>query len=256
MFCIMNEIFSLEGKTALVTGAGRGLGAAMAIALADAGASIAVADIIDTTETVNTIKKSGLMAKGYRLDVSSKDSIDQTVAQVIKDFKRIDILINNAGILRTGKSEELSLKDWEAVLKVNLTGQFLCAQAAAKQMIIQKGGRIINISSVAGQFGSPTSAAYCASKAGILLLTKTLAVEWGQHGILVNAICPGVFITDMTNQMVDDPQFMQMIKMRVPLQRYAMPDELNGVVVFLASKASGYMTGSAVVVDGGWTAGL
>jgi NAD(P)-dependent dehydrogenase (short-subunit alcohol dehydrogenase family) len=252
----MNDLFSLKGKVAIVTGAGRGLGQAMAIAMAEAGSDVAAADIISVDDTVNRIKKAGRKARAYKVDVGSKDSVDQLAAQVTKEFGRIDILVNNAGILRTGIAEDLSLDDWNAVLKVNLTGPFLCAQAVGRQMIAQKEGRIINISSVAGLLGSPTSAAYCASKAGVLLLTKTLALEWAKYNVLVNAICPGIFATDMTNAMIDDPQWQQVIKMRVPLGRYAKPEELGGAVVFLASQAAGYITGSAFVIDGGWTAGL
>ena len=251
----MNEQFIIKG-TALVTGAGRGLGQAMAVGLANAGADIACADIIDTKETVIQVKKQGRKATGYHLDVTSQESLDKVVSQVITDFGRIDILVNNAGILRSGPSETLSAKDWDAVINVNLTGQFRCAQTVGRQMITQKAGRIINISSVAGLFGSPTSVAYCASKAGVLLMTKTLAIEWAKYNVLVNAICPGIFITDMTNQMINDPQFKQMIHARVPLGRYANPAELSGTVVFLASNAADYITGSAIVVDGGWTAGL
>lgn len=252
----MNNLFSLQGKTAVVTGAGRGLGQAMVIGLAEAGADVAVTDIIHSEETVSRIKKTGRKTKSFQLDVTSKESIDHVFGQIVKDFGRIDILVNNAGILRMGNSETMSLDDWNAVLKVNLTGQFVCAQAAGRQMIRQKEGRIINIASIAGLFGSATTAPYCSSKAGVLLLTKTLAVEWGRYNICVNAICPGIFETEMTNTMIASPQYQQMIQARVALGRYAKPEELSGVVVFLASKASEYMTGAEVVVDGGWTAGL
>ena len=155
-----------------------------------------------------------------------------------------------------GNAENMKQEDWEKVIQVNLTGQFLCAQAVGKQMIKQKSGKIINIASIAGLGGYAQSAPYSASKAGIILMTKTLAVEWGQHNIQVNAICPGVFATDMTDNFLNDKQFVDMIKARVPLGRYATPDELVGTVIYLASKASDYMTGHALVIDGGWTASL
>jgi NAD(P)-dependent dehydrogenase (short-subunit alcohol dehydrogenase family) len=178
------------------------------------------------------------------------------VKQTMEKFGKIDILVNNAGIIRMSNAETMKQEDWNKVIQVNLTGQFLCAQAVAKQMIKQKSGKIINIASIAGLGGYAQSAPYSASKAGIILMTKTLAVEWGRYNIQVNAICPGVFATDMTDAFLSDKQFMDMIKARVPLGRYATPDQLVGTVIYLASSASDYMTGHALVIDGGWTAGL
>ena len=249
-------MFEISNKVAIVTGASRGLGKAMAVGLAKAGANIVATDVLDTSSTVKEIEKLGRKVIGIKVDVSKKQDIEKMVQQTIKKFGRIDILVNNAGILRMGNAENMSQEDWEKVIQVNLTGQFLCAQAVAKQMIKQKSGKIINIASIAGLGGYAQSAPYSASKAGIILMTKTLAVEWGQHNIQVNAICPGVFATDMTDAFLSDKQFMGMIQARVPLRRYAKPDELVGTVIYLASKASDYMTGHALVIDGGWTAGL
>jgi NAD(P)-dependent dehydrogenase (short-subunit alcohol dehydrogenase family) len=246
----------LPGKIAIVTGGGRGLGKAMAIGLANAGALIIVCDVVDTKETVSLIQDLGRESIGLKVDVTKPADIAMMVKKTVEKFRTIDVLVNNAGIVKSAPAESMIEADWKKILTVNLTGEFLCAQAVGAQMIQQKQGRIINIASVAGILGSAQSAAYSASKAGVILLTKTLAVEWGKYGINVNAICPGIFLTDMTDSYIKDPGFIQMVKTRIPLGRYARPEELMGAVVFLASNASTYVTGHTLVVDGGWTAGL
>lgn len=252
----MEKMFEINNKVAIVTGASRGLGKAIAIGLAKAGASIVATDVLDVSDTVKEIKKNEKQAIGFNVDVSKKQDVEKMVKRTLDKFGKIDILVNNAGILRTGNAETMKQEDWEKVIQVNLTGQFLCAQAVGKQMIKQKSGKIINIASIAGLFGYANSAPYSASKAGIILMTKTLAVEWGRYNIQVNAICPGVFATDMTDAFLKDKQFADMIKTRVPLGRYATPEQLVGTVIYLASPASDYMTGHALVIDGGWTASL
>lgn len=251
-----NDLFDLEGKTAIITGASRGLGKAMAIGLAKAGANVVVTDVLDTADTVEEISKLGKKTLGLKVDVSKKSDVDEMVNKTINKFRSIDILVNNAGILRTGKAEELGKEDWDKVIQVNLTGVFLCTQAVGKQMIKQKSGKIINISSIAGISGYATSVPYSSSKGGIILLTKTFAAEWGEYNINVNAICPGVFSTDMTEDYLESEEFVENIKANVPLKRHAEPDELIGTVVYLASEASSYVTGHAIVIDGGWTASL
>jgi NAD(P)-dependent dehydrogenase (short-subunit alcohol dehydrogenase family) len=251
-----NNLFNLEGKIAVVTGASRGLGKAMAIGLAKAGADVVVTDVLDTTETVAEIKKLNRKSFGLKVDVSNTSDVEAMVKNVLEKFDNIDIFVNNAGILRTGNAEVLDRRDWDEVIDVNLTGQFLCAQAVGRQMIKQRAGSIINIASIAGLGGYASSVPYSASKAGVILMTKTLAIEWGKYNVRVNAICPGVFATDMTDAYLKDKQFKDMIKNNVPLGRHAKPDELVGTVVYLASKASDYMTGHALVIDGGWTAGI
>ncbi len=251
-----NTLFDLEDKVAIVTGASRGLGRAIACGLAEAGADIVASDVLDTTDTVHEIKERGRKALGLKVDVSNTSDVDTMVSRTIKDFDQVDILVNNAGILKTNNAEDFDQKDWDNVLQVNLTGQFLCAQAVGKQMIKQKSGKIINISSIAGLAGYATSAPYSASKAGVISLTKTLAAEWGKHNIKVNSICPGVFATDMTEEYLKSEEFKNRINRNVPLERYAEPEELIGTVIFLASAASEYVTGHSVVVDGGWTAAV
>lgn len=252
----MNGLFDLTGKVSIVTGASRGLGRAMAVGLAKAGSSVVVADMLGTNETVTEIKKTGRKTIAVNVDVSKKDEVQGMVNKALESFGRVDILVNNAGIFRSAPAEEVKEEDWGKVIDVNLTGQFLCAQAAGREMIRQKSGKIINISSIAGKFASAESVAYCASKAGLILMTKTLAVEWGKHNIHVNAICPGIFATPMTEDFTKDESFMRTVKTRVPLSRCGEPVELVGTVIYLASRASDYMTGHALVIDGGWTAGL
>jgi len=251
-----HELFNLNGKTAIITGAARGLGKSMAIGLAKFGAHVVVTDIIETDETVKEIKKYDDQAFGLHVDISKKSDVEKMIDETVKRFDSIDIFVNNAGILKTANAEDFSEEDWKKVIDVNLNGVFLCAQAAGKQMIKQKFGKIINISSIAGISGYASSAPYSASKAGVISLTKTLAAEWGKHNITVNAICPGVFATDMTADYLKDDQFKQMIKSNVPLGRYAKSDELIGTIIYLSSDASNYVTGHSLIIDGGWVAGL
>jgi len=253
---MIRELYSLDEKVAIVTGASQGLGREIAIGLSKVGAKVVATDIKDTSDTIKEIKKQNQNAIGMKADISNKSDVESLVDKTIDNFGQIDILVNNAGILRMGKAEEMDKKDWDKVIDVNLTGQFLCAQSVGKQMIKQGHGKIINISSIAALSGYANSAVYSASKAGVLLMTKTLAVEWGKYNINVNAICPGVFETGMTDDLLEDESFQKMIKENVPLERHAKPKELVGTVVYLASKASDYVTGSALVIDGGWTAGL
>lgn len=252
----MESLFNLSGKVAIVTGASRGLGKAMALGLSERGAKIVATDVLGVKETVAEINNKGREALGLKVDVTKKKDVVKMVQRAVKKFKRVDILINNAGVLMMSPLEKMKEKDWDKTMAINLKGQFLCAREVGKQMIKQKSGRIINISSVAGKMAFGGIGAYNASKAGVILLTKSLAVEWGKYGINVNAICPGVFATAMTKGLLKDIGFLKMIKTRVPLGRYAKPEELVGVAVFLSSGASSYVNGHALVVDGGWTAGL
>lgn len=250
------EIFNLDGKVAIITGAARGLGKSMAVGLARYGAHVVITDVIDTKDTLMEIKEYDDQSFDLQVDVSNKSEVEQMIKKTVDQFGSIDIFVNNAGILKSANAEDFSEKDWKKVIDVNLNGVFLCAQAAGKQMIEQQSGKIINVSSIAGLSGYASSAAYSASKAGVISITKTLAAEWGKHNIQINAICPGVFATDMTADYLKDDEFKEMIKTNVPLGRYATPDELMGTIIYLASNASDYMTGHALIIDGGWTAAL
>ncbi len=250
-----SELFSLEGEVAIVTGGSLGLGKEMAVALAEAGASVAVADIQDTSDTEDLITKAGQKAIGLQVDVSKASDVEAMVRKVMDEFGHIDILINNAGIFRPSPAEEITRDDWYKVIDVNINGQFLCAQTVGRQMLKQGSGNIINISSIAGLMAFRGALSYNTTKAGLIMMTKSLADEWGPS-IRVNAICPGVFATDMTDDMLHDEEFIKNLKEKVPLKRHATADEIAGTVVYLASKASSYMTGHALVIDGGWTAAL
>ena len=251
-----NDLFNLDGKVAIITGAARGLGRSMAVGLAKFGAHVVITDVIDTSDTLEEIKKFDDQSFDLQVDVSDESDVETMIKKTVDHFGSIDIFVNNAGILKTANAEDFSEEDWKKVIDVNLNGVFLCAQAAGKQMIEQKSGKIINISSIAGLSGYASSVAYSTSKAGVISLTKTLAAEWGKHNIQVNAICPGVFATDMTEDYLKDKDFKEMIKTKVPLSRYATSDELISTIIYLASKASDYMTGHALVIDGGWTSAL
>lgn len=250
--------FDFKDKVAIVTGGSRGLGKAMAMGLAEAGANIVIADILEqeSLNTVEEIKKLGVSAISVKIDVSNKEDVNNLVQKTLENFGKIDILVNNAGFLRTCPPEEIDEKTWDLVINVNLKGQFLCAQAVGKEMIKKKCGKIINIASIAGKSAFSQALCYNISKAGIIMLTKSLAFDWGKHNIQVNAIAPGVFKTPMTEEMLESEAMQQIIKNSVPLQRYAEPNELVTTVLYLASDASNYITGETITVDGGWTCHL
>jgi len=249
-------MFSLKDRVAIVTGAARGIGQAIAIELARAGANVVVSDIIPGNATVNKIKALKRKAIYVKTDVSKKQDIENLFNKTIKQFKKIDILVNNAGIFVPAPSETLKEEDWEKTIDINLKGYFLCAQAAANHMLKRKKGVIINVASVAGLEGYAQGAAYCASKGGIVNLTNALAAEWGGRGIRVNSICPGVIETAMTKGMLADKKTKQGMLMKIPLKRTGKSIDIAGAAVFLASDASSYITGTEIVVDGGWTCSL
>lgn len=250
---------SLEGMTALVTGSGRGIGRALAVGLAQAGASVAVSDVpsemAGTEETAGMIRSEGVASKAYALDVLDLGNIRDTVSLVAKDFGRLDILVNNAGIRRRQPALEVTEENWDAVIDTNLKGSFFCAQAAAKPMIEQGFGRIINISSQLAIVAGENRAAYCASKAGLANLTRVLALEWLRYGITVNAIGPGPTETPgllMADARSED-ELAADLKAHMPLGRRMSADELVGAAIYLASPSAGATTGQLLVVDGGWT---
>lgn len=250
------KLFDLSGKVAVVTGASRGLGKAMALGLAQAGADVVITDVLPTNDTVAKIQKLGRKSMGLKMDVTNAKDIASMVGETVKKFKKIDILVNNAGIYYATPFEKMDEKAWMKIIEVNFKGAMACAHAVGNQMIRQKSGNIISVASVAGIMAFAQSSAYNCSKAAIIMLTKTLAAEWAQYGIRVNAICPGMFATDMTKGILEDKGTKDMIKNRVPLKRHGTPDELAGTAIYLASDASSYVTGHALVVDGGWTVSL
>ena len=247
-------MFDLKNKVAIVTGSARGIGQAIAIELARAGADVVVSDVIPGSATANKIKKLKRKSIFIRADVSKKQEVDNLINETIKKFKKIDILVNNAGIFKPSPSETLTEEDWDRTIDINLKGYFLCAQAVLKYM--KKGASIINISSVAGIGGYAQAAAYCSSKGGIRLLTKSLAAEFGPRGIRINSIHPGIIETAMTKDLLADKKVKQGMLVRVPLKRTGRPIDIAGPVVFLASDAASYITGEELIVDGGWVSAL
>jgi len=251
---------NLKGKVAIITGARRGMGRSHAITLAKAGAKIVVADISlkDCEIVVDEIKKAGGEAMAVKCDVTKKEEVDSMVKAAVKKWEKVDILVNNAGICQFKPFLELTEEEWDRTIDINLKGYFLCAQAAAKEMVKQKSGVIVNIASIAmGQVGVgfPTLAHYSASKGGIVAMTETLALELAPYNIRVNAIAPGAIDTPMVESTKADPKTMEATLSRIPLHRMGKSEEVSNLVLFLASDASSYMTGSTVVIDGGWLAG-
>ena len=249
--------FKLDGDVAIVTGGGQGLGKEFCRAFAEAGADIVIAEINDETgrQTASEIEELGRRSSYVKTDVTDRDSVQNMVKNVINTFGRIDILMNNAGIVQWGQAESVSEDEWREVIDVNLNGLFYCAQAASKPMMERKRGRIINIASMSGHIVNRPQgqASYNASKAAVIHLTKSLAAEWAQFGVRVNSISPGYMGTDMAKPFFEDPEYGGVWIPSIPMKRPGEPAELAGVAVFLASDASSYVTGSDIVVDGGYT---
>lgn len=249
--------FDLPGQIALVTGAARGLGRAIALALANSGADIAIGlrDVASDAGLASEIERLGRRVLPLQMDVSCMDQITRAVNDVEAHFGRLDILVNNAGIAPDNLAENVREEDFDQTLAVNLKGTFFTSQAAGRIMIRQKSGRIINMSSQAGFVALPTESVYCMTKAGIVHLTKCLAVEWGKHNITVNAIAPTFIHTPGTQPALSDPQFHSDVVERIAaLHRIGDPMDVAGAVVFLASPAASLITGHTILIDGGWTA--
>jgi 2-deoxy-D-gluconate 3-dehydrogenase len=247
--------FSLEGKCGIVTGAGTGIGKAMAAGLAEAGASVALAgnDMGTLEKAAAEMKGSGLKVTPFHVDMADAGSIEKLAAMVIKAFARIDFLFNNAGIIYRAPFEKFPADQWEEMIRVNLTGPFRLSQAVASHMI-EKGirGSIVNTSSLIAVFGGINVPAYAATKGGITQLTKAMCNDLGKHGIRVNAIGPGWVKTDMTQALRENKERYEAISNRIPLGRWAQPEDLAGLAVFLASEASEYITGQVLFIDGGY----
>jgi len=249
--------FDLTGKVAIVTGGTRGLGYGMCLALAAHGAKVVVSSRVqeDCDAVAESIKGLGQSATGIRADVTVKEDLDNLVAKTVEIFGRLDVIVNNAGMGITKRVIEMNQEEWDTVLNTNLRGVFFGAAAAAKEMIKQgEGGRIINISSAGGLVGTKNIAAYCASKAGVVSLSKTMAMEWGKYGITANTICPGYIPTEINSKPLEIPAVKAQIVGRTALKRLGTIEELAGVVVFLASDASSIMTGAILAADMGTTA--
>ena len=254
----MNEYprFDLEGQVALVTGAARGLGSSIAVALAHAGADLAlgVRDATSGADVAERVEALGRQALVVPMDVTDLTQIESATGAVIQEFGRIDLLVNNAGLGPENAPEDVTESDFDLTFDVNVKGLFFASQAVGRLMIGQRSGRIINMSSQAGLVALPGEAIYCASKAAVSHLTRCLAIEWGAHGINVNAVAPTFIRTPGTEPALSDPSFHDDVVERIAgLHRIGEPVDVAGAVIFLASPAASLITGETLVVDGGWT---
>ena len=250
------DLFRLDGRVALVTGGNRGLGRAIAEAFAEAGASVAVTSRnLQRAETsgAEIAKATGRKCLGLVLDVRSDDQVKATVARTIADLGGIHILVNNAELNIRESITDVKDESWEEVIDTNLAGAMRCSRAVAGHMVEQRWGRIINLASMLSFIGIAQRASYASSKAGMLGLTRAMALDLATHGVTVNALCPGVFKTEINRPILNDPDYLKEFLKQIPLGRMGDPAELKGAALFLASEAGAYMTGAALLVDGGWT---
>ena len=248
------DIFSLKGKTALVTGANTGLGQGIALSLAQAGANIAAAGIVAADETGDKVRALGREFINIDANLMSLEPIDRIISETVSGLGGLDVLVNNAGLIRREDSVDFSEADWDAVMNVNIKSAFFMCQAAGRKMIAQGHGKIINIASMLSFQGGIRVPSYTASKSGIAGITRLLANEWASKNININAIAPGYMATDNTQQLRDDPARSAEILGRIPAGRWGEPSDVGGTAVFLASQAANYLNGAIVPVDGGWLA--
>ncbi len=246
--------FRLEGKAALVTGASRGLGQGMALALAEAGADVVAADVEDCAETGDGIRALQRECVAVESDVSAPGVAESLVDRTVAAFGKIDILVNNAGIIRRAPFLDFTEKDWDDVMSINIKAVYLLSQAAARRMVKQGGGKIINVASMLSFQGGIRVPSYTSSKSAVMGFTRLLACELGPYGINANAIAPGYMATENTRLLREDPDRSKTILERIPMGRWGTPDDLKGIVVFLASEAASYVNGYTIAVDGGWLA--
>jgi 2-deoxy-D-gluconate 3-dehydrogenase len=250
----MSKLFDLSGKVAIVTGGNKGLGQGIALALAEAGADIAVVSTRPESETVEAVKALGRRAIHIAADLTSTEPIPHIASTTLSQLGGLDILVNNAGMIRRADSVDFTEADWDAVIDLNLKSAFFLAQAAGRHMIAQGSGKIINIASMLSFQGGIRVPSYTASKSGIAGITKLLANEWAAKGVNVNAIAPGYMATDNTAALQADEARNRSILERIPAGRWGTPSDMAGAAVFLASKASDYVNGITLPVDGGWLA--
>ena len=249
------ESFRLQGRVALVTGASRGFGEVIASALAEAGASLA---LLARGERVHEVARTlsaehGVECRAWQCDVGDAGAVQETVAAAIADCGGLHIVVNNAGLNIRGPIEELSVEQYRQVQDANVTSMWLVCRAAAAHLKAQRYGRVVNIGSLLSILGMPERTPYAVSKAGVLALTRVLALEWAPAGITVNCIIPGVFATEMNRPLLDDPETRAGVAAKVPLGRWGEPAEVAGMALYLAGDAASYVTGAALTVDGGWS---
>ncbi len=249
------NMFDLTGKVAMVTGSSKGLGEAAAVALAKAGADVAICgrNTADIDLVVNRIKSMGRNAAGFVVEVTRGETVRQGVAAITDHFGHIDILVNNAGTNYRVPVLEYPEEEWDRVIGTNLKGYYLVAQAVAPQMIERGYGKVINMSSILGRIAIPNQLAYASAKGGVEQMTMIMALEWAKLGVQVNAIAPTYFETEMVKQIREDKERYDFIIQRTPMGRWGQLEEIEGIVIFLASAASNFITGQSIAIDGGWT---
>lgn len=254
----MDQLFSVQDKVVLITGSTRGLGLAFAQGFADAGAKVVVngRNPESVAAVVEGFRQGGIQAWGYAFDVCDEAAVQQNIAGIERDVGPLEVLVNNAGIHERAPLADMPLESWKKVIDTNLTAPFIVAQAVSRAMIGRKQGKIIHITSLTAEGARPTIGNYCAAKGGLKMLMKAMATELGRHNIQVNAIGPGYFKTDLNRTLVADPEFNAWVLKKVSLGRWGDPEDLIGTTIFLASKASDYITGQTIYVDGGWLAAL
>lgn len=251
-----SKLFGLKGKTAVVTGAAQGLGREIALAFAQNGAALVLSDIEYPKDTAGAVQQTGAQWMAVEADITAENQVKTMAAKAVSKFGKVDILVNNAGVsqLSYTATEDLSKSEWDTIIGINLTGTFLCCKSFGKEMITGGGGSIINIATTAGITGVPRAPAYAASKAGVILLTKSLALEWARYHIRVNAVAPHYLETPLTEGLRASEKIYAGLVKQIPMRRFGKPSEMIGAVLFLASQASTYTTGSVMVVDGGYLA--
>lgn len=247
------NLFDLNGKKAIVTGAAAGLGQKIAQGLAEAGATVAIIDRIDETEKVaESMSVNGLKFYGVQANLLDRENLKQGFDRAVEKLGGLDILVNNAGMQVRGPAEEIPLEKWDRLIELNITAVFEMSQLAARHMLKANGGKIINVASMLSFFGGYVCSPYAASKGAVAQLTKAFSNEWASKGINVNAIAPGYMDTALNTAIINDPVRNHEITLRIPAQRWGKPDDLKGTVIFLASKASNYVTGAVIPIDGGY----
>ena len=252
----MVDLFDLKGKVALVVGGAGGIGQAQALGLADCGADVIVASrqMEHLEKVAEEIRAKGRKALAVTVDVVQEKSVVAMVDSILKEFPRIDILVNAHGLAIRKPADSFPIDEWQQVMDINVRGTFLCCQAVGRGMIKQRSGKIINVSSVRGRYGLPADyAAYCTSKGAVDTLTRTLACEWAKHNVLVNAVAPTIVETDLTRPALANPDFAKQMKGRIPLGKWAMPEDIVGATIFFAAPASDFITGQVLYIDGGVT---
>jgi 2-deoxy-D-gluconate 3-dehydrogenase len=252
----VEEAFRLDGKVAVVTGAGRGIGRAAALALAQAGADVALmgrslTHLADVARAIEALERKSLVLP---TDVTDEAAVEEAAEATVEDFGKVDIVVNNAGIAPVSPLVDLKAGDLAEAMAVNVSSMFLVARAFGAHMVAQRSGRVINVASIAGLRGGQNLTAYSASKAAVIGFTRSLAVEWARHGVNVNAIAPGYFRTDLNSKAIDDPEIGPKMLKQIPLGRFGDPAELGPTFVYLAAPASAFMTGAVIVIDGGQSA--